>query len=721
MKKKRLRALPAMKATPEMKRVANSDEPIAKKDWFGEPYTAYKHSLFFACKKYHSILKIAIFHPADLRAGHYGAKYELYIDLSAPDFITYEPGNGRWYKSCLGNWYFYGVNKHGNEVWCSERDTERIRTYLKSRLSPKLDIFDVISSYQSHVREQQLDARYHRIIDPWQKEAGQVPSLPKRWTRWLDKVAIPEQYIYYHYKRGGATTGYCSYCEADVPIENPRHNQEGQCCKCGKKIVFKALGKTGFLVSKRHDTYLVQKSPCGLVIREFSVYRKQRRGEYKQPSIEFSEFRRSFFNAQGRPLSAFYYGDYNHRIVCWIATEVCDPDYHSFWGNNHGMVYGRSLPYLDMHGLKYSGLSAEVTKGKPLDPELFLAKYNRTILLEQLKKAKLQNLAKDCAGIWFKHVFQGVAPGPLTKMLGLDTFRLKRLRAAKGGYRYLCWLRHEKKTGKLISDDVIKWMITENFNPDSFNFIEKRMSYEQIRNYISRQAKHYAMRADDVLYTWRDYLSMAKKLNYDTNDEIVYRANLLRQRHDELVERMRRQEIEARAAPILEKYPHAEEVCRSLAEKYNYTGKEYMVIAPAGVTDIIMEGDILHHCLASGDDYYDRIERHESYLLFLRRTSEPDTRFYTMEVEPNGTVRQIRTYYNRQEKDIEDARAFLHEWQTVIAERLTEEDRNYSKKSVVLRKKEFKKLRKDQVKINHGDLAGHLLVEVLMADLMEAA
>ena len=115
-----------MKATSEMKRVANSDEPVAKYDWFGKPYTAYKHSLFFACKKYHSILKIAIFHPADLRAGRDGAKYELYIDLSAPDFITYEPGNGRWYKSCLGNGYFYGVNKHGNEVWCSERDTENL-------------------------------------------------------------------------------------------------------------------------------------------------------------------------------------------------------------------------------------------------------------------------------------------------------------------------------------------------------------------------------------------------------------------------------------------------------------------------------------------------------------------------------------------------------------------------------------------------------------------
>ena len=47
----------------------------------------------------------------------------------------------------------------------------------------------------------------------------QVPELPKDWSHWVDKVAIQQNYIYYHYKKGGAKTGYCtsvSYTHLDV-------------------------------------------------------------------------------------------------------------------------------------------------------------------------------------------------------------------------------------------------------------------------------------------------------------------------------------------------------------------------------------------------------------------------------------------------------------------------------------------------------------------------
>ena len=39
----------------------------------------------------------------------------------------------------------------------------------------------------------------------------------------------------------------------------------------------------------------------------------------------------------------------------------------------------------------------------------------------------------------------------------------------------------------------------------------------------------------EVLRTWEDYLSMAKKLHMDVYDEIVYRTRKLRRRHDDLV------------------------------------------------------------------------------------------------------------------------------------------------------------------------------------------
>ena len=130
---------------------------------------------------------------------------------------------------------------------------------------------------------------------------------------------------------------------------------------------------------------------------------------------------------------------------------------------------------------------------------------------------------------------------------------------------------------------------------------------------------------------------------------------------------------------------------------------------------------MLCHCLRGSDRYWDRIQTHESYILFLRRVSAPDVPYYTLEIEPDGTVRQKRTKFDRQEADIEDAKKFLAEWQCVVAKRLTRSDRKKAEVSRVLREQEFDQMRQDNVTIYTGDLAGQRLVDVLTADLMENA
>ena len=109
----------------------------------------------------------------------------------------------------------------------------------------------------------------------------------------------------------------------------------------------------------------------------------------------------------------------------------------------------------------------------------------------------------------------------------------------------------------------------------------------------------------------------------------------------------------------------------------------------------------------------------ESYVLFLRRASKPDAPYYTLEVEPDGTVRQKRTMYDRQKEDIKDAEKFLREWQKVISKRITAKERGFAEKSRILRNQEFTQMRENQVIIHTGDLRGQLLVDVLMKDLME--
>lgn len=135
------------------------------------------------------------------------------------------------------------------------------------------------------------------------------------------------------------------------------------------------------------------------------------------------------------------------------------------------------------------------------------------------------------------------------------------------------------------------------------------------------------------------------------------------------------------AAATARKYRKIAGICRLIKPKYEYTGEVYSIVVPSGVRDIMREGDALSHCVGKSDRYWERIEQQEAYILFLRKTAEIDKPYYTLEVEPNGTIRQKRTYFDRQNDDLKDAERFLKEWQKVVSERLTESDREKAERA----------------------------------------
>lgn len=205
----------------------------------------------------------------------------------------------------------------------------------------------------------------------------------------------------------------------------------------------------------------------------------------------------------------------------------------------------------------------------------------------------------------------------------------------------------------------------------------------------------------------------------NVNDPIVYRAKDLKKRHDEMVQRVEDKNLVLRAGDIAESFPKVDAICEELKEKYEYEGKDYRIIAPKGIEDILNEGSALHHCVDKNDNYFERINTRESYILFLRRTEKPDRAYYTLEVEPDGTVRQKRTEFNRQHSDIEQAERFLRKWQKQLQKKLTKIDFELATHSKKLRKKELDEMRNKKIKINGGDYAGRLLADVLEADVLE--
>ncbi len=717
MRKKELLKLGNMSATAKMMQTAEADPPqrTVYRSWSGEhAYLSYQYGLYMRCQVIQGFLKTAFFLPEYLRTGGRKPVYELYIDKEKGEFLTYDQITQKWRTAKLDMLPWPGYVYHSEKKWISPQEYSLIRKYLGGEHGGYRGLLE----YQLKIRAEELKRCHKKETDPWDLELEQTPELPKDWDRWVSKVGITENYIFYQYSRKGAKTGYCTFCEKDVAVRNPRNNKTGHCPRCRHEIVYKAIGKAGTVVTEYNNMYLMQRCEDGFILREFKGYRKYPKGNYRNPERSSWEVRRAIYNHHAEPRNAYYWGMYKQSEARWIRTGFCSP---GWYGDGSGRVYGKTLPTLGARELRCTGMIEILQDKKEIDPEKYLAVLECIPQLELLAKAHLPALVTECMGNYygFGKAFQNPESGSLLKLLGIDSQQLKRLRENKGGRQFLEWLQYEKATGKCLPDEAVAWFCKENILPERLRFITDRMSIVQIYNYIRRQMRETRMKSSEVLTTWSDYLSMACRLKMDTNDAIIYRVRKLRKRHDELAELCGRKELAVRAGEVLEKYPHVEDICQEITEVYGYTGKDYVVVVPSRIEEIMEEGEKLHHCVGSSDRYWERMERRESYVLFLRRTSKPDTPYYTLEIEPDGTVRQKRTMYDRQNKDIKDAEKFLREWQKVISKRITAKERGLAEKSRILRNQEFTQMRENQVIIHTGDLQGRLLADVLMKDLME--
>lgn len=394
----------------------------------------------------------------------------------------------------------------------------------------------------------------------------------------------------------------------------------------------------------------------------------------------------------------------------WYYT-CCDSQYK-------GMVYPYTLSDLSRHELKETGLREYALGQKKIDPGKYLYLWKTYPVLEQIVKAGLFQLVEDVLDHRAADAIKRKGRKP-TEFLSVDKKEFRRLRDMNGGVKELKWLQLEKSTGKTIGDEEICWMVKEGFEPNDLKFVLDQMSICQIRHYLVKQSEKSGDDISHVLQVWNDYLSMAKRLGMDIHDSIIYRTRDLQLRHKEAVLKIEEMKRGIRRRELEEKYVGFQKHLIDLKEKYEFSDGEYQVIAPKSIDDILYEGDTLHHCVNKTDTYFDRIVSKESYILFLREKENPKVPFYTLEVEPDGTIRQKRAEFNRQNKDIDKVTSFLTLWQKEIQKRLTQKDRKSTEESRKLRQQNYQEIRDKHVVVHGGAFAGELLADLLEKDLMD--
>lgn len=714
MQKKVLLNMKKPAVSDEMIQMAKEDQPVEKLK-YGHLFYVYQYGRYLAAEEENGILKVSLFLAEHLILDGREPVYSLFIDRKADDFIGYNHLKKQWTSAMIDRLKFLQT-AYCSGVYCDDSSTECIQTYLGSDEKA----YDAILTFQTELRRRQVLQRYKQKTDLWDAVMEKVPKLPKCWDYWMKKKALTQNFIFYEYNRKGTTQGYCTWCEKDVPVKNPKHNQRGKCSCCGNKIQYKSVKKAQSVITEEETGYLVQRCGDGIVVREFMVHLRVRMASYQKPLILWRERRRFVYDSGWNCTEYYYKYDRTEGKERWQQGElktIWGPGYPTYIPNVRGCIFTGNLMRLKNTILGRSGFPEYARQEIFADPCEYLAHLRKQPILEQVVKAGLMRVAKEMVD---KNKKLAYTPAKeLGKALFIDNARLKRLRDANGGMIYLGWLRQEKEQNRVIEEPVIRWMQEKEIRPAELAFISDRMSAVQVKNYLERQSQETGESAKALVTTWKDYLLMAKRLEMDVVDPIVYRARELVRRHDELVRLIGNMDILRQAEEIEKTYPTLPEICKEL-QKYEYSSSGYKIIAPKRIEDILVEGRELQHCINKGSSYFGRMSSRESYILFLRKKEKENEPYYTLEVEPNGTVRQKRTLFNRQLEDIEQAEEFLKKWQKQLQKKLRAEDFELAKRSRELRSQEMEDLRKNQVRV-HGNFQGKLLADLLAEDLMEVA
>lgn len=608
----------------------------------------------------------------------------------------------------------------------TKEDEERILKALlhETEGSTWSRISSMETRYNIDCNARKEDSKQRRI----EEEINAIPPLPDM-EDWVNKLIDGKDYAFWDRESGDYC---CTACGKTYSItEKWKNNQKATCPACGKEIVVKKQAKrihipAQVMVVQNVDEYRTAirfvdvrmewnagykrylNTSVAMVIMAYKQRHKLRRNIsyrlYYNQSAKLDDFGDDRYRGHygWRRRDGFWDGNPGSRRTgkCYLypdGVEALDGTIYERWTRTFEQMAAGLHPFYYNQFL----MSCYVTQ-------------NLVPMTEYLYKGRFYKLLSEVsARIWPTMNWQQVSyygdlnpeGQTIEEVFNIDDRQvINRLRDMNGGLDIYYWLKLTHEEGWKISQETLTWLTKGNISMSTVGFILGKMSLQQIMNYVKRQQKesYSGKSAKEVLIQWNDYMQMCKRLHRKVDDEMIYRPRELKRRHDEAVVELEAREAKIEADEYSEKYPEAEAVLREVKDKFEYIGEEYFIKVPDRIVDIVIEGRCLHHCVASSDRYLERMRDNETYICFLRKIEEPNTPYYTIEVEPGGTIRQHRGYLD-EEPEFDKVKPFLQEWQRVIKQRMKKEDHELAKRSRAKREANTEDLiRRNNLKVLKG-------------------
>lgn len=634
-------------------------------------------------------------------------------------------------------------NYHWYEGWAdfdTKKDQETVREMIGKGLEWQDHGFRIVEDREQQYNRDRRERKEENRIARTNALMSRVPPLPADFQEWVHRAAGGRDYLFP--QKGETGRRFCTACgetfavrELDKKKEDLREGLLLECPRCKRKVIYAGRKRTE---EWKGQCLIFQDMGEGeRVARYIDVFIGW---DQEGRHTRLSEAIRAIISGRWKKNSQRFYYAQDFKTE-WKTTHKFDQANRANRGTEKGFLYPQGIGEA-LTGTRYEpwirAFKEAAERNLPMDYSIAMCHTMDPAFVsmcEYLLKGRFYRLAAETV--------RSIAvtenyTGPLEKHGAVieEVFRIRdrqkinRIRDMDGGKAILEWMQHADASGRKLTGEFLEWAQERDIRPrDLPEEDETGLSPVQAMNYIRRQKREsYPGQTDwAVANQWNDYLEMCRKTGKNLKDPMVSRPRELKRRHDEAVEeRARLWELEKARRDrewkeriereMREKYPGAEENLDEIREKYEYEDETYRIIVPGKLSEIAEEGRALHHCAGSSERYYERIMRHETYICFLRKKEEPEKPYYTIEVEPGGTIRQHRSEYD-EEPGIEEIRGFLRKWQKVIRARMKAEDRRRAERSRQLREDNLRELRE---KNNTRVLAG-LMEDFMDAEVPEAA
>lgn len=501
-----------------------------------------------------------------------------------------------------------------------------------------------IIAWQSAVRQKRLKDKYQKIKDSISYELAEIRPLPQAVHKWIDNTVMAySRYMFYDANGKKQTTARCSVCGNEVTINKVRSGDKVTCPVCHKKCTAKPyrkyLNSNGFC-NRETIMYLQPFKGTRFCAREFVIEYDYSYGRIK-PVISIQELSRITcdFDGQEMRVQEQYTYDEDYKGGDW-RKDFCRSVNSSLplYPGTLNKIFTRVKGFNKWH-IDYGRIARLCNH---VGCENLYNAVNQVASLNNIIDNGLINLARDVITYTYRCTEFDLAKGSLRKSFGITKDDLKILKQLNPKLYEFKLYKAYKQTGRKIDIEelkeffAIRSMIGCDVN-DDVNDMLRILEYSSLRKFCKffRKWENENCTSQDKDSWWdprraffrdyKDYIENATLLEYDlSNLEVLYPKNF-KQAHDLASDIVNDKNFSEGELPQIarqyEKYSNL----------YSYEDKDFCIMPPVRHNDLKDEGKTLCHCVAT---YAKRVATCKTIILFVRKTSEKEKPYFTLELNP---------------------------------------------------------------------------------------